>query len=709
MVKRLKKFLNWMNERIELMDEYDNNKLFWILSFLLLTSVSATIYALGNPTRDAFFDHFININKFVLLNIVALLTITYILSVFFSMLYLRFPRVALSSFLYAVIANITILYIENSGTLFSFLIGFLYSLFFAGIFYLLLLFVKYKRRKLVFSLVLVIFVSLFAGKTYFEPKIWSGTVMSEVMNQFDENPAEKGPYAYSFYTYGSGNDIQRDWFGKSVDEITPSVDASHFITKWGEKRTKFWGFTEKNLPINGRVWVPEGEGPFPVILMVHGNHTMEYLSTSGYDYLGEQLATRGFIAISVDEDFINYSNIFGSPNRNYELRAWIMMQHLAHLQRMNETKQSFLYQKIDFHRVGLMGHSRGGQAVAMVSDYERFFSDFGDDELLERMKNIHLRGIVAIAPTDRSINHERPHLKNVSYLLIHGARDADVNDFSNEAQFYRTTLHPEDDSFRASVYIEKANHTQFNADWGRMDLSVPRGLFLNRKQMMSPKEQQEITKLYMTAFFERVFHEKTIYDEIFKNSLVVKKYLPDTHVITKHLPASYRIIESFTSEQSFSRAEGFTNVEKITPKHRRGTNRLRDALSLKWKGKALLPVDFTKVKDESLSTLVITMANATVDGNDLPEVTAEIITGEGKSTQKNITDLLPFTPVIQTKFTHYGLFDRFFRGDRYANDWEPVFQTFHIPIEEIKNIEKVILHFGNEEESHIMLQEIGVY
>ena len=49
------------------------------------------------------------------------------------------------------------------------------------------------------------------------------------------------------------------------------------------------------LPLNARVWHPAGDGPFPLVLVVHGNHRMEDFSDPGYAYLGETLASRGFI------------------------------------------------------------------------------------------------------------------------------------------------------------------------------------------------------------------------------------------------------------------------------------------------------------------------------------------------------------------------------------------------------------------------------
>ncbi|HLS36256.1 MAG TPA: hypothetical protein VK061_08470, partial [Bacillota bacterium] len=591
MIERIKDLIHWINERLERTSENDQNIFIWVIGFAVITTISVTIYAIGNPIRDTFFAHFLNISKFIILNAVLFGAFTYVVSAIFSFMYVPLPRIALASFLYTMIANIVILYAENSGTLFSYTIGFVYSLLTAGIIYLFILFFIYKRKLMVTCVIGLLLGIVFFGGKALEPKQWTEPLKSNVPGNKIENPAEKGTFNYEFYTYGSGEDIQRDWFGENVDEITPSVDASHFITKWGEEREKFWGFTQENLPLNGRLWLPEGDGPFPAILMVHGNHTMEYLSTSGYDYLGEQLASRGFIAISVDEDFINYSNIFGSPNRNYELRAWMMMQHLAYIQDMNASPDSILYNKVDLSNIGLMGHSRGGQAVAMVSDYDRFFKDFDDDELLEKMENVQIQGIVAIAPTDKSIDNERAQIRDVSYLLIHGARDADVNDFGNEKQFFRTTYHPNTDHFRASVYIEKANHTQFNSDWGRLDLSVPRGLFLNKKQIMKPEEQREVAKLFMTAFFERIFNKDRTFEDVFRNHYFVKDYLPDTNIVTKYNPASYRVIESFEDDFSYEKAEGFDELEITTPKHRKGSNRMRDALSLTWSGVGSLPID----------------------------------------------------------------------------------------------------------------------
>ena len=55
-------------------------------------------------------------------------------------------------------------------------------------------------------------------------------------------------------------------------------------------------------------------------MIVHGNHLMTDYSDPGYEYLGNLLASRGYIVVSVDENFLNgspYDDLFlVSPLKN---------------------------------------------------------------------------------------------------------------------------------------------------------------------------------------------------------------------------------------------------------------------------------------------------------------------------------------------------------------------------------------------------------
>ncbi|WP_068786994.1 alpha/beta hydrolase family protein [Paenibacillus phocaensis] len=330
-----------------------------------------------------------------------------------------------------------------------------------------------------------------------------------------DSPAEPGPYAVSTFTYGSGNDAWQPEYGEAVDVKSESVDASAYIKKWSVYRTAYWGFNQRALPLNGRVWMPamaEGEStgdsqnPFPLVLIVHGNHLMEDFSDDGYAYLGELLASRGFITVSIDENFLNYSVWTGIPDNDMKVRAWILLKHLQQLGAFADEPGNPLYGKIDLARIGLVGHSRGGQAVAMAAAYKDWFGS--DAELIQSLSAFRIEAIAAIAPTDKKVDGKVTHLKDVSYLTLQGARDGDVSDFDGDRQYMRTSYSPGQGRFKASLYIEDANHSQFNSSWGGRDVSYPKGILLSRDGMLSPAEQRSIAKVYLSAFFEETLRSR---------------------------------------------------------------------------------------------------------------------------------------------------------------------------------------------------------
>lgn len=147
------------------------------------------------------------------------------------------------------------------------------------------------------------------------------------------DPATRGDYPVMTLFYGSGTDIHRPEYGPGVDLVTPTVDVTPFLPETSNFRLKlrarYWGFELSESPLNGRVWYPQGEGPFPLVLIVHGNHEMRDFSDPGYAYLGELLASRGYIAVSVDQNFLNGSNFAGDLGGKANAgRGWLLLEHL---------------------------------------------------------------------------------------------------------------------------------------------------------------------------------------------------------------------------------------------------------------------------------------------------------------------------------------------------------------------------------------------
>jgi len=188
------------------------------------------------------------------------------------------------------------------------------------------------------------------------------------------DPSVPGPFHVLKLFYGVGNDIRRAEFGSTVAIKTRTVDSSDFFKdfegwkRWSRK--KYWGFDVDKLPLNARVWYPDGPGPFPLALIVHGNHNMADFSDPGYAYLGELLASRGIILASIDENFLN-SGLFHDPPKQQAVRGWMLLEHLKLWKEWNEAEGNPFHGKVDMARIALMGHSRGGEAAATAAAFNR--------------------------------------------------------------------------------------------------------------------------------------------------------------------------------------------------------------------------------------------------------------------------------------------------------------------------------------------------
>ncbi|MBC8089432.1 MAG: hypothetical protein H7Z40_19380 [Phycisphaerae bacterium] len=364
------------------------------------------------------------------------------------------------------------------------------------------------------------------------------------------NPGVPGTFTYKKLYYGSGGDKNRPEYRDSLTYKTATVDASPFAKMdpaVAKTRKKYWGFDNTKFPRNARVWYPEGAGPFPVVLVVHGNHNPKEFSDPGYGWLGELLASRGFILASIDENFVN-----GLSGEN-DGRAWILLKHLQSLKAMNDTAGKPLYHKIDMSRIALMGHSRGGEAVGIAGAFNRLPA-YPDDATIKFDFGFDIKGLVAIAPVDgqyRPAEVPTP-VKDYNYLVIHGAHDGDVSTFSGLSQYNRIKYTRPDGGFKSAIWMYRANHGQWNTVWNNWDNGKGSVRRLNLDALIDGEEQRRFGRVVISAFLETTLHGAKEYMPLFRDHRAAGDWLPATMYQTRYQDAATNVLAGFDEDVDVS-------------------------------------------------------------------------------------------------------------------------------------------------------------
>ncbi|MEU1755597.1 hypothetical protein ABZ436_23455 [Micromonospora matsumotoense] len=267
------------------------------------------------------------------------------------------------------------------------------------------------------------------------------------------------------------------------------------------------------------VHYPKGlrRGKAPLIMQLHGQQyacatdgatdwpcppgVKPVLSYRGYDYLGEALARRGFVVVSLSANGINA--MMGTAPQ----RAKLINQHLAMWQRLSANGDGPLAGqfrdpdtgakdpvdfrgRVDLSRVGTMGHSVAGQGVMrQASDKHR-----GDWP-----PGVTIRAVVPVASVYFEETPGDVLITRIPYAVL-GATCWS----GGEQRYYERARGLN----RVPVYlasVQSGNHNFFNTVW-----SPSRGEFASRDDSDCPTEpnrpneesQRAFAVAYLTAYYE---------------------------------------------------------------------------------------------------------------------------------------------------------------------------------------------------------------
>ena len=510
-----------------------------------------------------------------------------------------------------------------------------------------------------------------------------------------DDPGLPGTYEVRALSYGSGTEARRPAFGRDALVTTPCIDASKVLGKLDfgadDARTWFWGFGTDALPLNGLVWMPVGAGPFPLVLVVHGNHAMGDFSEFGYEYLGRHLASRGFITVSVDEDFLNGSWADDWQGQEQVVRAWLLLLHLDQWRAWNQQPASPFHGMVDMDRVALMGHSRGGEAASVAAMLAARTTAPGAS-LAPWPSGLRVRAVVGIAPSDGQYSSPVV-LKDVDLLELQGGHDSDVRGWIGIQQYARTIV--SGDAFKAAFWAYRANHGQFSTVWGRSDWGPSGGAQLNLAPLLEPVDQQDVAKTAIGAFLEASLHDRAGYRGLFQRPMVGREWLPDDIYLVRSTDGAVTPLTladpSKPADGLTVRTDGFSSDRAMAlPLRALQPNQGVRGVRLEWAGvggQAAWTLDGLTQRIAALEgpELHLSLANGAdpSSGAGVPEVRIELTTTDGVSVSIPLSRWGALPPPLETQLSKSPVLDALAGLDlSVTQPVERVLQGYVIPVAE---------------------------
>lgn len=379
--------------------------------------------------------------------------------------------------------------------------------------------------------------------------------------------------------------------------------------------------------LEGALYVPSGTGPFPVLLFMHGRHEtcsysgFEFLgppqtcedngltenvrSYRGYEYLGKNLASHGYLVASVAANAINSFDWAGDAGSGE--RAQLLAKTLDKLSQWNTgtgpgAVGTALNGKVDVTRIGAMGHSRGGEGVDRFAEYARTRTD--------GPQYPGLKAVFALAPTDFGAET----VQGVHFATLLPLCDGDVYDLQGSQAYDRGRfLDPSTGFTRAQYTLSGANHNFFNTVWTSDDYTSIDGGDPSctpgaaGSERLTDAEQRDAGLAIMAPFFRRWVGGETVFEDLLKGAEPLPaSACPGTATTCPNLvrtswlsaAANRSIVVAPTTANNNTTAglpvtaTGFTTFSKCTPTTSgtgcptNPTRGLATQFTLKWNGAA---------------------------------------------------------------------------------------------------------------------------
>ncbi|MBX9766032.1 MAG: hypothetical protein K2X47_02065, partial [Bdellovibrionales bacterium] len=483
--------------------------------------------------------------------------------------------------------------------------------------------------------------------------------------------------------------------------------------------------SDMETEIWARTFVPKTppSGKLPLLVFLHGNHSTcgrpqgnirvddncaytdsgtcpaGYVVTPnhlGYDYLGKHFASHGYIVVSINANRGITCRNGGSGGDSGQIlpRGRMTLRHLQQLSQWHKNGQTpssvnFDFRaKIDFSRVGLMGHSRGGEGVRAALELYRDSNSEWPSKILEPVK---FSGVFEIAPVDGMAGRELNGDKVPWGVLIPHC-DGDVTDLSGIRPFDRviakfSTSQNTQSDFRFMGAVWGANHNFYNTEWQSSDSNGCSGHTPLWSPADSGSEKQRLSAIAaMSAFFRgnqepaNRPHYLLNLDSAFRMTAALEsQFKMDRETFYGPTGLDFRVLEDFSQNFPMGSLGGTHQGESLTfqygtyPPHDSDRKIARAA----WQGGSGTATFRLNLVDSNLGvdlrsykSLDLSLARAGAGSSiDRDAISLRLVYANGVA-----SDLVPISQYAELS-TPIGL----------AGNPKAVLQTVRVPFREIKN------------------------
>jgi hypothetical protein len=290
------------------------------------------------------------------------------------------------------------------------------------------------------------------------------------------------------------------------------------------------------VDIAARVYRPcNGNGPYPLVVLMHGHHTRcEGPCNEGYGYLAEPLVSQGFVVVSINVKLPNSTGDSDLLRFTYPedpsftlMRGRLLLTHLERLIGWTDPGLSCqsnpdhcaplslaaegdgLRGLIDWTRVGLIGHSRGGESVRaaynMLNPAGSALAGMDADKYLYNWQagvRPDIDAIFEIAPVDSTSDYFRVEANGIPWNVILPACDGDIGRLSGIMPFDRMLAARRADipnTPKSAMLVWGANHSFFNSTIPAAEGNAECGGDGNTP--LTAARQQTLGRIAVTEFF----------------------------------------------------------------------------------------------------------------------------------------------------------------------------------------------------------------